>query len=284
MPAQVKDGAPERAPPLGSRMSYILSKFFEMVSQPSTVLLLLSLAGAVLTLRHQGSRWGRRLLIAGVGGLAACAFLPVGTWMLRPLEDRFPPPGPLPEQVDGIITLGGAIDIDKSEDRGIPVLNDAAGRMTAFVALAQRYPEARLVFTGGYGSLFPGKTSEAQVARTFFRDLGLDPRRFVFESASRNTRENAVFTRQLVTPKRGEHWLLVTTAADLPRAVGCFRAVGWQVIPVSAGYHTMRNASGFTPGLVTGLRDVNWATHEWIGLVYYRLRGWTPSLFPGPER
>jgi uncharacterized SAM-binding protein YcdF (DUF218 family) len=264
-------------------MSFVLSKILETMTQPGTLLLLLSVAGAALTLRRRGSRWGSRLLIAGIGGLAVCALLPVGTWMLRPLEDRFPSPEPLPERIDGIISLGGAIDLDASADRGAPVLNAAAGRMTAFVALAQRHPEARLVFTGGSGSLFPGKTNEAQVARIFFRDLGLDPRRFVFENASRNTRENAVLTRRIVTPKPGEHWLLVTTAADLPRAVGCFRAVGWQVIPVPADYHTLRNGSGFAPGLVGGVRDVNWAFHEWAGLVYYRLRGWTPSLFPGPD-
>lgn len=263
-------------------MSYFLLKTFEAVTEPSTVLVALCVAGVALTLRRADSRWGRRLAAAGVAGLAACALLPVGTWMLRPLEDRFPPPA-LPAQVDGIISLGGAIEPDRSADRGMPTFNDAAGRMTAFVALARRYPEARLVFAGGGGVPFSRATNEARLARAFYQEMGLDPRRFVFESASRDTHENAVFARRLASPRPGERWLLVTTAADLPRAVGCFRAAGWPVIAVPADYHTLRHGSGFAPGLVHGLRNVNWAFHEWMGLIYYRLRGWTPSLFPGPE-
>lgn len=263
-------------------MSFFLLKCFELATEPGTVLLALAGAGTALIVLRARSRWGRRLVIAGVGGLVGCAVLPLGTWMMRPLEDRFPPLRPLPAHVDGIIVLGGAVDIARSVDRHTPVFNDAAGRMTAFAALALHYPEARLVFTGGNGGLFAGKTTEADVAREFYRSLGIDPRRFIFEDASHDTRQNALFTRRMVTPRPGQTWLLVTSAADMPRAVGCFREVGWPVVAYPSDYHTMRHGSGFAPGLVDGVRDVNWAAHEWLGLVYYRLRGWTPSLFPGP--
>jgi uncharacterized SAM-binding protein YcdF (DUF218 family) len=262
---------------------FAFAKLAGAAADPSTLVLCLSIAGAILLVWRRSSPWGPRLLFAGVGALAAVSILPVGTWLLRPLEDRFPPLQPLPAHVDGIISLGGAVDIDESEDRGTPSFNAHEGRMTAFIALARRYPGARLLFTGGSANPFRRKPSEAGVARAFFANQGLDPRRFLFEDASRNTRENALLSRQLVVPKPGEVWLLVTSASDMPRAMACFRAVGWPVIAAPADYHTKRYAAGFLEGPVRGLAETDWAVHEWIGLVYYRLRGWTPSLFPAPE-
>lgn len=262
-------------------MVYVFARLFDMVATPSAVLLLLCTAGLLLSLlrRHM---WANRLLIAGVGGLVLISLLPVGTWLLRPLEDRFPPPKPLPEKVDGIISLGGAVDPALTSSRGRPALTDRAARMTDFVALARRYPAAKLVFAGGNGALIRGAVSEADVARVFYTELGIDPRRVVFEKKSRNTHENALFAQAIVHPRKGDRWLLVTSAADLPRAVGSFRAVGWPVIGVPADYHTPDQGGGWVPGVCGGLRDADWAVHEWIGLVYYRLRGWTPTLFPGP--
>lgn len=220
----------------------------------------------------------------GIGGLLAFAVLPLGSWMMRPLEDRFSMPDPMPDDVDGIIVLGGAISVDRSVDRNTPVLNDAAGRMTAFVALAQRYPHARLVFTGGNADPLVVKTSEAVIARSFFRGMGLGTRDILYETESRNTHENAVYAHRLVKPRPSERWLLVTSAVDMPRAVGSFRGIGWSVMAVPSDYHTLRSRSGFAPGLVHGFREADWAVHEWIGLLYYRIRGWTPALFPGPAQ
>jgi uncharacterized SAM-binding protein YcdF (DUF218 family) len=221
-----------------------------------------------------------RLLIVGVVGLCAFAVLPLGSWMIRPLEGRFPMPDPMPAQVDGIIVLGGAVSVDRSIAWRVPVLDDSADRMTTFLAMAHRYPKARLMFTGGNADPFVAKASEADIARRFFQSVGLD--RVVYEARSRNTHENALFSKKLANPARGETWLVVTSAADLPRAVGCFRAVGWNVIGIPSNYRASRGWREPMPGLVRGLRRADWAMHEWIGLVYYRLRGWTSSLFPGP--
>jgi len=264
-------------------MIFVLSKIFSVVAQPSFVLLLLCAIGLLLTLWRGRSRWADGLLIAGIGGVATCAILPVGTWLLRPLEDRFAPPSPMPAQVDGIVVLGGAIEADKSDNRGMPALNIRAGRMTEFVALARRYPRAQLLFSGGSDELFPTPPTEADVARRFFAQMGLSADRVIFEGKSRNTHENALFSRRLVSLKPGQRWLLVTSAADMPRAVGCFRAAGWRVTAYPSDYRTYRGRAGFLPGLLDGLTNTDWAVHEWAGLLYYRLRGWTSSFFPGPD-
>lgn len=262
-------------------MLYIASRLFGDLAHPGALLLLCCVIGLLLFLRkRRSSRW---FLVVGIGGLAAFAILPIDTWLMRPLESRFAMPDPMPVRVDGIIVLGGAVDVNRSVDRGVPILKDSAGRMTEFVALARRYPAARLVFTGGNADPFVKKATEAEIARRFFRDVGVDTRHMVFEDKARNTHENAVLTRQRMHPRLGETWLLVTTAADLPRAVGSFRSVGWTVVAVPCDYRTLRHSSGFAPGLVQSLSTTDWAVHEWIGLTYYYLRGWTPTLFPGPR-
>src|ERR1700732_4961765 len=89
---------------------------------------------------------GRRLLIASVALLGMCGFSPLGNWLLYPLEQRFPPWDAARGVPDGIVVLGGSIHADVSAERGTPVVGGAADRIIAAAALAQRYPNARVVF------------------------------------------------------------------------------------------------------------------------------------------
>ncbi|MGC2718754.1 MAG: YdcF family protein [Candidatus Acidiferrales bacterium] len=262
-------------------MMYALSRIVWTVIEPSTLLLVVALAGAIGLVWRRRSNLALLLIWVGLGGLTLCTVLPVGAWLMRPLERRFPAMPDLPEHVDGIILLGGFLDLEQSSALGRPVLDEAAGRIPTFVALARHYPQAALVFTGGDPGLFGSGTTEAAVTWQLFEQLGLASERIRYEDRSRNTHENAVYSQALVKPAPRQQWVLVTSAVDMPRAVGCFRAAGWPVIPYPTDYHTAGIA--LFPGLRDGFMTVDWATHEWIGLVYYRLRGWIPSLFPGPQ-
>jgi uncharacterized SAM-binding protein YcdF (DUF218 family) len=204
--------------------------------------------------------------------------------MLLPLEDRFAQVEALPPEVTGIVLLGGAQQPALAHARGVPALNEFAERITTFLALARRHPEARLVFTGGSADLFGTVMTEADVTRDLLETLGLPPERVLWESRSRNTRENATLTLEAARPRPGEAWLLVTSAMHMPRAVGAFRAAGWPpVIAFPSDYLTRPHPSliDFDPagGLVMTAR----ATREWIGLLAYRLLGWSVALFPGPQ-
>ena len=88
--------------------------------------------------------------------------------------------------------------------------------------LAKRYPQARVVFTGGSGSLI-AESKEAPAARELLIELGVDPARIIVEDKSRNTEENAQFTAAIVRPEPKQRWLLVTSAFHMPRAMGCSR-------------------------------------------------------------
>lgn len=269
-------GAIEEAP------VFVLSKLLWALLRPTAALILLSLAGLILTWIGRG-RLGAGLMTVGIVGLVAIVLLPVDAWVLRPLEERFPQI-PSPAHVDGVIVLGGALDQLLTEDRGIPSLNSAAERLTTFVAMARRYPDARLVFTGGAGELFPGATVEADGVRTLLESLGLSPSRVVFERASRTTYDNAVMSRALVEPHDGETWLLITSASHMPRAVGVFRQAGWEILAWPVGYKTYHTGEPWLSlNLGEKIAGFDWGVHEWIGLITYRLLGRTNALFPSPD-
>lgn len=259
---------------------FLASKLLWGALRPNTLALLLALLGAVLLVR--GRRLGRWPLALGLGWFAAVFALPLAALLTLPLEERFPRP-PAPAAVSGILVLGGAVEQALTEAHGIPALNGAAERMTEAVALARRFPAARVVFTGGSSAILPGGPTEAETARRLFADLGLPPERLILESESRNTHENAVLTHRLVRPAPGETWLLVTSASHMPRAVGCFRAAGWQVTAWPVNYTTGRDpALWWHWPFPSRLNQAEWALREWVGLVAYRLMGRTDSLFPAP--
>jgi uncharacterized SAM-binding protein YcdF (DUF218 family) len=263
---------------------YILAKLAWAVLRPSSLLVVLATLGLLLS----WTRWrrlSRALLLVGVGGLLALLVLPLDQWATRPLEDRFSRPDPPPAHVDGIIMLGGALEAFVMADRGSVSFTSAGERVAEFVALARRYPQARLAFTGGTGDTSGFVPPEADVMRPALADLGLPVERVTFESASRTTWENAVFSHRLIQPKLGEIWLLVTSASHMPRSVGTFRAAGWRVVPWPVGYKTTQHHTLKTLAAPFGerLARFDWAVHEWLGMVAYRAIGRSSALFPAPE-
>jgi uncharacterized SAM-binding protein YcdF (DUF218 family) len=218
----------------------------------------------------------------GLGVLVTVTILPIGQLLLIPLEARFPRPDPLPDQVAGIIVLGGAIDSDLSEAHGVVALNNNAARLTEALALAQRYPTAKILFTGGSADIVGPQIREAEYAKRFFLDQGLPPERLLIEDNSRNTWENAFNSLAVVQPKPDENWLLVTSAYHMPRSVGIFRRVGWHVIPDPVDYRTEGKLRIRSFVLLVRLEELQVGLKDWIGLIAYSLLGRTDSLFPGP--
>lgn len=260
-------------------MSFLLSKVLWELVRPSTFLLLTALGGALL-LWSRFYRTGRALLAGSLLLLLLPALLPLAALLERPLENHFPQPT-LPPRVDGIVILGGAENPATSAARQQAVLNGAGERWLKGLELAQRYPEARLVFSGGSSALSGEGLTSATVAERIFDDFGLDPARTVLESRSRNTHENARYTAQQLRPRTGERWVLISSAMHLPRAVGLYRKAGWQVIPYPVDYRSSGRAR-LDPSLrfAEELEDFDAAVREWLGLVAYRLMGRTDNLFP----
>lgn len=254
-------------------MRYALWHLFS----PTQLIIASLLIGGLLLLAGWW-RSGRALFLAGALGLLVLGVLPGGSWLAAQLEARHPRPQQLPGQVAGIVQLGGAERVSLSARVGGPELNAAADRYFVTLELARRYPEARVVFTGN-GRDRPEQGivgGEIAIARRLHAAAGLEPPRLVFETRALDTCENARLTRDLVRPRPAENWLLVTSAMHLPRAMACFRAAGWEVIPYAAdrrGSTGPLEPASFRIGDNLALADD--ALHEWLGLAYYRLSGRT---------
>lgn len=260
---------------------FVLSKLLWLALRPGTFALLVALVGLAAVWR--GRRWGRWPIAAGLGFYLSLLLLPLHAWVQMPLEDRFPRPADAPARVDGIVVLGGAVEQDLTEARGIPALNGAAERMTEPVALMRRHPEARLVFTGGQGALLHGGLTEADVARQLWESMGVPPERMLFETEARNTHENAVLSHALAKPRLGETWLLVTSASHMPRSVGVYRRAGWDIVPWPVNYRTGKGLHVWYAASFPGrLSEFEWGLREWIGMAAYRVMDRTDALFPAP--
>ena len=264
-------------------MFFVLSKVLGFFALPSNLLIAIGLAGLVLfrTRYERLAGWlvGTSLVLIALAGLS-----PLGNGLLLPLEQRFPPWDASRGPPDGIVVLGGAITPDVSASRDAVALNEAAERITVAAELARRYPNARILFSGGTSALVAAEAVEAPFAVRQWEALGVDRDRITAEEQSRNTIENAVFSRLIANPKLGERWLLVTSAYHLPRAMAAFAAAGFAVEPYPVDWRTGGPIDALRPfaSLGDGLRRTDTAVREWVGLVVYRLTGKTREIFPGP--
>lgn len=239
--------------------------------QPSLILVAL-LAFAFLALAADRRGAAAFFLVIVLAASLGALFLPLEEWLAADLESRVPFPQTLPERVDGIVVLGGAVEWPVSSARGQLAVDGAAERIMAAKALKQRHPDARLVFTG----LF----AEA-VAADFRREprpqslvFGPEMRDVLFLGAARSTYEDALVTLESVSPGPGETWLLVTSALHMPRALGTFQQQGWSITPYPVDYRTTGRARmAWRPQLGETLAALDRVVRE-IGAVWiYRRTG-----------
>jgi uncharacterized SAM-binding protein YcdF (DUF218 family) len=264
-------------------MFFVLSKVLGFFAIPSNLVVSIGILGLLL-LPTRFARAGRRLALLSFAVLAILGLSPIGNALILPLEDRFPAWNDGHGAPDGIIVLGGVISPDVSSARNEVALNESAERLTAVAELARRYPDARILFSGGSAALIFEEGTEAQFVVRIFESFGIARERIMLEDRSRNTVENAVFSKAMVQPKAGERWLLVTSAYHLPRAIGAFRKAGFAVEPYPVDWRTrgMEDAWRPFPTIGDGLRRTDTAVREWIGLAAYWLTGRSSELFPGP--
>jgi uncharacterized SAM-binding protein YcdF (DUF218 family) len=267
---------------------YYIAKALWFVLQPSTLIALVIAYGAIL-IWTGWARWGRRFVTIGAILLLIVGLSPLGNALILPLEDcfpradldRLPPP-------TGIIILGGAEDRLVGSARQAPTLNEAGERLLEGAILAHKFPEAKIAFSGGDAGILYKSDAEAEGAAALLTQLGIARDRLILESGARDTYENAVFLKKELEAKGAldpsKRWLLITSAYHMPRSMGAFRKAGFMVEPWPVDYRTRGSADLTRPfdKVSEGLRRVDVATREWVGLFAYWVMGRTDALFPGP--
>ncbi len=271
-------------------MFFYLAKVVWFVLQPSTLIALLIGYGAILTWTGW-ARWGRRFVSIGAILLLLVGLSPLGNALILPLENRFPradlnePPAPA-----GLLILGGGESRLVGSARKAPTLNEAGERLLEGAMLGLRFPDSKVAFSGGDAGILFKSDSEAQGAAEILTQLGVPRDRLILEANARDTYENAVYLRKELEVSgafdANARWLLITSAYHMPRSMGAFRQAGFDVEPWPVDYRTRGPEDYLKPfdKVSEGLRRVDTATREWVGLLAYWFTGRTNALFPSPDR
>jgi uncharacterized SAM-binding protein YcdF (DUF218 family) len=209
------------------------------------------------------------------------SFFSLGDLLLYPLESRFQHNPELPEKVDGIIVLGGSVIPSLSQEWQQLETNSFNERIFSFIELAHRYPQAKLVFTGGSASLDRNRPTEADIIGDYLLKVGIQQERLILENQARNTVENVTRTQQLLQPAVDENWVVITTAFHMPRSIGIFCQQGWSVIPYPVDHHTLPSERyKIKFNLADHANNLQIAVHEWLGLAAYYATAKIGSILP----
>jgi uncharacterized SAM-binding protein YcdF (DUF218 family) len=176
---------------------------------------------------------------------------------------------------DAVVLLGGAV----SPAGSLPdeaAWNDNVERLLTVRALVASGKAKVAIVTGGM--LAPGLPTEAEYLARELIALGVPADAVVLEPKASNTRENATESKKLLERLGARKVLLVTSAFHVPRAVGCFRAVGVEA-DVRAVDYRLRDASMDPHVAPRGeyLALSNRALREWLGRAVYAVMGYTKS-------
>jgi uncharacterized SAM-binding protein YcdF (DUF218 family) len=253
---------------------FVVSKIGWALLSPLSLVLVLFILGTACALLSL-SRTGLFFFFVAIFIYIVLGLLPVGPDLVATLENKYVRPDKVPEQIAGIVVLGGSFETELSEKRGLPIANARIERVLEGLRLAKMYPKARLVFSGGEASLIPQNHPESKDVASFIKLYGFEVEQPVaYESKSRNTLENMKFTRDLVTPKPGENWLLVTSAFHMQRAMKAAEEAGWKdIIPYPTDYRTDGEMAEPVQMLNVSrnfyLSDM--ALHEYAGMLAYDL-------------
>lgn len=265
---------------------FFVSKVAWALLSPSNLLIFLFILGTLLVVFRYRSAALKILVPTSLLALMITAY-PVSDWLMEPLEKRFSAPQSLPTDIDGIILLGGGEDLPRSISWQSKEVGQAGDRFIGTKELAQIYPQAPIIFTGGVGQLslhsHLSKSLQAQttpLGAQILQALGIDPQRLIIESLSRNTYENFANIQPLLPNPTGRY-LLVTSAFHMPRSVGIARTFNLNVIPFPVDYRSSHaDLRSWDFDFYGHLRALEPAWKEWIGLTAYYFTGKTEEWLP----
>ena len=259
---------------------FVFGKLVHFLIHPWHAVLVV--VGLGLALRALGlKRTGAGAFWAAGAAVVIISATPLADTLAYGLENRIDAGAYDIDTVAGAIVLGGATDFGElAEAHETYVINDSAERLTTILSLRRRRPDLPILISGGSGRLFDYAVREADVTRMFLTEVGVDPDSVMFEDRSRNTYENAAYTAEMLEDRPGPY-LLVTSSWHMPRALGCFRKVGVDVIPYPVDYRARPPSWALNRiDAQERFNRLDRVLYEAVGLITYRLVGRTDALLP----
>ncbi|MCF8009822.1 MAG: YdcF family protein [Clostridiales bacterium] len=194
----------------------------------------------------------------------------VGNTLIRSLEKCYG----LPDKItaDVIVMLGGGATLDTPNIEGKGHLSgSASNRLLTAVRL---YKKTGLPVIIAGGQVYKNSGNEAQIAKRYMVDLGVNPDKIIIENKSRNTTENAKNTARVMNEYNYEKVSLVTSAFHMRRAVINFQKVGVTVQPYPTDYKSSIKLALYPNNFVPchdGIYKSGLAAKEYLGILYLSL-------------
>jgi len=253
-------------------MEFYLSKFFNFFINPLHLLSLIILIQLFIIFFIQSKK-----LVILFSKLFLILFLffgysPLSNFLLSKMEDYIQASKYPVQQLTGVIVLGGSFNSGlESKERNEVSLNSSAERLTKTLEIYKKNPRLLVVFSGFSGELKPQGWSEPDMAKKFFSDQGIKIDNLIFENQSRNTFENAKYSKDIIANYKGT-WGLITSANHMPRSFFTFKKQGLILEPISVDYKTGTSRMFWINfDISTGLSNWSIIFHELIGIVYYKV-------------
>ena len=255
-------------------MFFILSKVLAFLLQPLNWMVLLAMFGFFT----KNNKYRRRSISALVGVLLVFS----NPWLVNQFARVWETGGRSPDTIlqpyDVGILLGGYTNFNAESPPGLLNLHQAGNRLTTTLLLYQTGKIRHILLSGGSGRLMGNVPSEADVVRGFLLQCGMPDSVILVENQSRNTRENALFSKQLadsIAP--GSRCLLITSAWHMRRSQGCFDKAGLVCDPFGADFLSETSNGNFFHWLEPDWRALmKWELliKEWVGWMAYWAKGY----------
>ncbi|MDC3021755.1 YdcF family protein [Pelagibacteraceae bacterium] len=260
-------------------MSFYLSKIIWLILNPFNLFIFITLFSISLYFFNL-RRLSLIIFLINFVFIAFISFLPIGSYLIYNIEKEYHSYIQPPEQVDGILILGGATNPILYNEYDQISLNGSSERLVESVFIIKKFDKAKVIFSGGSGIVNRPDFDHAQVAKSFYKKIGIEIDRIIFEDNSRNTYENIMYSKKIANPKLNENWLLITSASHMKRALLIADKNNWKLIPYAVDFKNIKDFK-LIPNLklLTNLNSFQHGSREWLGLVSYYLMGRTDKIF-----
>ena len=262
-------------------MFLYLSKLLPPLVYPVGLITILILI-ALFSVRRP--RLQRASLLLALGMLFVAGNRWVADGLVRSLEWQYLPVGEIPT-AEAIVLLGGGT-LSPEPPRAMVEMTSAGDRVLYAARLYRQGNAERIVVSGGGIDWISKEASPAEEMANLLEFFQVPSEAILLEPDSRNTYENALFSREILEPLGINRIILVTSAAHMPRSVALFKQQGFEVLPAPTDFRVTQSSweQLFSASLPTqmlnllpsaeNLSQTTGALKEYIGLFIYHLRGW----------
>ena len=255
---------------------YSLSSMLWSTFQPVQALVYLLLLVLILSFFNK-NKFSRIINSITIILFILVILLPNGTYLLWKLENAYTIPKSFPNKIDGILILGGGINPILTYEHSQTILNEKIERIIESVKLIKQFPDAKVIYSEGAPITAKINITNIDAVKFFYKQMGVNNKKIIFENKSRNTYENIIFSKKFINENDSNKWILLTSAYHMKRAMSVAAKLELNFIPYPVDYRlqTAYNwklvyiVKGRT--FLTNLNHFQLAIHEYIGLIVYYL-------------